>query len=186
NHRAFEHIKRFYNLTKGTKPDPSSFMSLGIYISVPFCRSKCSYCNFASGVFSAAQMGRYVDRLCADICSCRPWVAQLGGCVPGPVDSIYLGGGTPSLLPEAELQKLFSAIAGEFYLAPSAEITVECAPATLTEPVLDALVACGVNRISLGVQSFVDQEAASVARLHNREKVLSDIDRLRHYGVSNI
>src|SRR5438477_4577011 len=88
-------------------------MPLGLYISVPFCRSKCSYCNFASGVFSAAQMARYVDRLCADICSWRPWVAQLGGCVPGPVDSIYLGGGTPSLLPEAELQKLFSTIAGE-------------------------------------------------------------------------
>jgi oxygen-independent coproporphyrinogen-3 oxidase len=161
-------------------------MPLGIYISVPFCRSKCSYCNFASGVFSAAQMGRYVDRLCADIVSCRPMTAQLGCRVPGPVDSIYLGGGTPSLLPEAELKKLFSAIAGEFDLAPETEITVECAPATLTEPVLDALVACGVNRVSLGVQSFVDQEAASVARLHTREKVLSDIERLRCSGITNI
>jgi oxygen-independent coproporphyrinogen-3 oxidase len=161
-------------------------MPLGIYISVPFCRSKCSYCNFASGVFSAAQMGRYVDRLRADIVSCRPTVAQLGCRVPGPVDSIYLGGGTPSLLPEAELKKLFSAIAGEFDLAPETEITVECAPATLTEPVLDALVACGVNRVSLGVQSFVDHEAASVARLHTREKVLSDIERLRCSGITNI
>jgi len=161
-------------------------MSLGIYISVPFCRSKCSYCNFASGVFSAAQMGRYVDRLCADIVSCRPLVAQLGCRVPGPVDSIYLGGGTPSLLPEAELKKLFSAITGEFNLAPQAEITMECAPATLTEPALDALVACGINRISLGVQSFVNLEAASVARLHTKEKVLSDIEHLRQYGISNI
>jgi oxygen-independent coproporphyrinogen-3 oxidase len=161
-------------------------MSLGIYISVPFCRSKCSYCNFASGVFSAAQMGRYVDRLCADVAACRPLAAQLGCSNPGPVDSIYLGGGTPSLLPEAELKKLFSAIAGEFHLAPMAEITVECAPATLTEPVLNALVACGVNRVSLGVQSFVDREATSVARLHNRENVLSDIERLRRWGISNI
>src|SRR5437762_5117572 len=161
-------------------------MPLGIYISVPFCRSKCSYCNFASGVFSAAQMGLYVDRLCVDVVSCRPMTAQLGCRVPGPVDSIYLGGGTPSLLPEAELKKLFSAIAGEFDLAPEAEITVECAPATLTEPVLDALVARGVNRVSLGVQSFVDQEAASVARLHTREKVLSDIERLHRCGISNI
>lgn len=161
-------------------------MSLGIYISVPFCRSKCSYCNFASGVFSPAQMGRYVDRLCCDIVSCRPLAAQLACRVPGPVDSVYLGGGTPSLLPEAELKKLFSAIAGEFDLAPDAEITVECAPATLTEPILDALVACGVNRVSLGVQSFVDQEAASVARLHTRQKTLSDIERLRQYGIRNI
>jgi oxygen-independent coproporphyrinogen-3 oxidase len=161
-------------------------MSLGIYISVPFCRSKCSYCNFASGVFSPAQMGRYVDRLCCDIVSSRPLAAQLGCRVPGPVDSVYLGGGTPSLLPEAELKKLFSAIAGEFDLAPDAEITVECAPATLTEPVLDALVACGVNRVSLGVQSFVDQEAASVARLHTRQKTLGDIECLRRHGIDNI
>ncbi|HXB20790.1 MAG TPA: radical SAM family heme chaperone HemW, partial [Candidatus Solibacter sp.] len=110
----------------------------------------------------------------------------LGCRVPGPVDSVYLGGGTPSLLPEAELKKLFSAIAGEFDLAPDAEITVECAPATLTEPVLDALVACGVNRVSLGVQSFVDQEAASVARLHTRQKTLGDIECLRRHGIDNI
>ena len=161
-------------------------MSLGIYISVPFCRSKCSYCNFASGVFSPLQMGHYVERLCSDIVSCRPLVAQLNCRIPGPVDSIYLGGGTPSLLPEAELKRLFSAIAGEFDLAPQAEITVECAPATLTEPVLDALVACGVNRVSLGVQSFVDQEAASVARLHTRQKTLEDIERLRRHGIRNI
>jgi oxygen-independent coproporphyrinogen-3 oxidase len=131
-------------------------------------------------------MGRYVDRLCADIVASRPLAAQLGCLVPDPVDSIYFGGGTPSLLPEAELKKLFSMIAGEFKLAPKAEITVECAPATLTEPVLNALVACGVNRVSLGVQSFVDQEAASVARLHNREKVLSDIERLRLCGIGNV
>jgi oxygen-independent coproporphyrinogen-3 oxidase len=161
-------------------------MSTGIYISVPFCRSKCSYCNFASGVFSATQMERYVDRLCADIVSCRPLAAHLGCHIPGPVDSIYLGGGTPSLLPEAEMKRLFSTIAGEFDLAPGAEITVECAPATLTEPVLNALVACGVNRASLGVQSFVDQEAASVARLHTRDKVLKDIDALRRCGITNI
>ena len=131
-------------------------------------------------------MARYRDRLCADIVSCRPLLAQFGGCVPDLVDSIYLGGGTPSLLPEAELKKLFSALAGEFNLAPEVEITVECAPATLTEPVLETLVACGVNRVSLGVQSFVDQEAASVARLHTREKVLRDIECLCRSGITNI
>lgn len=131
-------------------------------------------------------MTRYVDRLCADIVSCRPLAAQLGGRISGPIDSIYLGGGTPSLLPEAELKRLFSAITGEFDFAPGAETTVECAPATLTEPILNALVACGVNRVSLGVQSFVDQEAASVARLHTQDKVLKDIDALRRYGIANI
>src|SRR5580765_6184501 len=161
-------------------------MHSGIYISVPFCRSKCTYCNFASGVFSAAQMGRYVERVVEDVRAFREYAAQLGALVPEAVDSIYLGGGTPSLLPPEELKKLFFALQQEFNIAPSAEITVECAPGTLTDPVIQTLVTCGVNRVSLGVQSFVDQEAASVARLHTRAKTLDDIARLRKAGISNI
>lgn len=161
-------------------------MSLGIYISVPFCRSKCSYCNFASGVFAAAQMERYIARVCADIASCREIAVKHDAQIPGSVDSIYLGGGTPTLLPAEQLRVLFARIAGEFSVARDAEITVECAPATLTQPVLEALVSCGVNRVSLGVQSFVDREAASVGRLHTSEKVLHDIERLRAHGITNI
>src|SRR5215471_3801544 len=103
-------------------------MPAGIYISVPFCRSKCSYCNFASGVFSAAQMGRYVDRLSADIGSFRTKSATYGALVLDQVDSIYLGGGTPSLLPPDELIKLFAALAVQFQISGDAEITMECAP----------------------------------------------------------
>ena len=161
-------------------------MGLGVYISVPFCRSKCSYCNFASGVFSAAQMGRYIERVCADIQSCRDVAASHKAAVPDKIDSIYLGGGTPSLLPPDELTQLFAALADQFQISRDAEITVECAPATLNEPVLKSLVACGVSRVSLGVQSFVDKEAASVARLHTREQVLNDIENLRATGISNI
>ncbi|HKV92236.1 MAG TPA: radical SAM family heme chaperone HemW [Candidatus Angelobacter sp.] len=161
-------------------------MQLGIYISVPFCRSKCTYCNFASGVFSAAQMGRYVDRVCEDAAVFHGYAAQLGASVPEVADSIYLGGGTPSLLPAEELKKLFSALRHEFKITPAAEITVECAPGTLTDEIIQTLSACGVNRVSLGVQSFVDKEAASVARLHTREKTLSDIERLRKVGITNI
>jgi oxygen-independent coproporphyrinogen-3 oxidase len=106
--------------------------------------------------------------------------------IPGAVDSIYLGGGTPSLLPPEELKKLFFTVRQEFKITPSAEITVECAPGTLTDEIIQALATRGVNRVSLGVQSFVDQEAASVARLHTREKTLSDIDRLRKAGITNI
>ena len=90
------------------------------------------------------------------------------------MDSIYLGGGTPSLLPPEELKKFFFALRQEFKIVPSAEITVECAPGTLTDAVIQTLVTRGVNRVSLGVQSFVDKEAASVARLHTREKTLDD------------
>ena len=161
-------------------------MHSGLYISVPFCRSKCTYCNFASGVFSAAQMGRYVERIIEDMRGLRPYVAQLGATIPDSVDSIYLGGGTPSLLPAEELKKLFFAVRQEFKLLPKAEITVECAPGTLTDEIIQTLVTRGVNRVSLGVQSFVDKEAASVARLHTREKTLNDIERLRKAGISNI
>jgi oxygen-independent coproporphyrinogen III oxidase len=161
-------------------------MSLGIYISVPFCRSKCTYCNFASGVFSAGQMGRYVERVTEDIQWLRANADKLGAAMPETVDSLYMGGGTPSLLPPEELKKLFFALRQEFKVLPKAEITVECAPGTLTDPVIQTLVTRGVNRVSLGVQSFVDQEAASVARLHTREKTLSDIERLRKAGISNI
>jgi oxygen-independent coproporphyrinogen-3 oxidase len=161
-------------------------VSLGVYISVPFCRTKCSYCNFASGVFSAAQMGRYVERLCADMTASRTLAARHGAHVPGAVDSIYLGGGTPSLLPADELAKLFGTIRAEFHVMSEAEITVECAPGMISDAALEALAACGVNRVSLGVQSFIDQEAASVGRLHTREKIFNDIERLRGAGISNL
>src|SRR5689334_3963093 len=161
-------------------------MHSGLYISVPFCRSKCTYCNFASGVFSAGQMGRYVERLIEDIRGIRAYVAQPGATIPDAVDCIYLGGGTPSLLPPEELKRLFFALRQEFKIIPSAEITVECAPGTLTDGIIQTLVTRGVNRVSLGVQSFVDQEAASVARLHTREKTLDDIARLRKAGIGNI
>ena len=161
-------------------------MHSGIYISVPFCRSKCTYCNFASGVFSAGQMGRYVERVGEDIKWLRANTDSLGVAMPETVDSIYLGGGTPSLLPPEELKKLFFTIRQEFKVLPKAEITVECAPGTLTDPIIHTLATRGVNRVSLGVQSFVDQEAASVARLHTREKTLDDIARVRKAGISNI
>lgn len=161
-------------------------MPVGIYISVPFCRSKCTYCNFASGVFSAAQMGRYIERLAVDVSASRDFARRHGGEIPDTADSIYLGGGTPSLLQPAELKKLFFILRQEFAVTPDPEITVECAPGTLTDQMLDAFIACGVNRVSLGVQSFVDREAASVARMHTREKILGDLELLRAAGITNL
>ncbi len=161
-------------------------MPAAIYISVPFCRSKCTYCNFASGVFSAAQMGGYVARLAEDVAACRDFARRQGAEIPDAVDSIYLGGGTPSLLQPTELKKLFFILLQEFDVIPGAEVTVECAPGTLDEETLDTLATCGVNRVSLGVQSFIDREAASVARLHTRDKTLGDIERLRAAGIANL
>ena len=159
---------------------------LGVYISVPFCRTKCSYCNFASDVFSRAVFERYVDRLCSDIANAERDANQMSGKFEREVDSIYLGGGTPTVLEPAQLQRLFDAVRSQFSVAPDAEVTVECAPGTLSSQLLDSLLLCGVNRVSLGVQSFIDQEAAAVGRLHNHAAVLDDIAHLRAAGISNI
>ena len=161
-------------------------MPLGIYISVPFCRTKCSYCNFASDVFSRAVFDRYVDRVCADIENAPQIAAEMGGQMERAVDSIYLGGGTPTVLDAAQLERIFGAVRSKFEIERAAEVTVECAPGTLNAAVLESLLRCGVNRVSLGVQSFVDQEAAAVGRLHKRATVLEDIVRLRDAGITNI
>ena len=161
-------------------------MPVGIYISVPFCRTKCSYCNFASDVFSRSAFERYVDQVCADIANAWPTAAEMGAQFEQDVDSIYGGGGTPTVLDPAQLQRVFDAVRSQFSVLPDAEITVECAPGTLTPSVLDGLLRCGVNRVSLGVQSFVDGEASAVGRLHKRATVLDDVARLRAAGVANI
>ena len=105
--------------------------ALGLYISVPFCRSKCTYCNFASGVYPASEHARYVDRLIEDLRTSGKWAARMGVELPRRVDSVYLGGGTPSLLAPELLNRLFTTIRAEFELEPEAEITVECAPGQL-------------------------------------------------------
>jgi putative oxygen-independent coproporphyrinogen III oxidase len=161
-------------------------MPLGLYIAVPFCRSKCSYCNFASDVFSRAVFDRYVDRVCSDIERAPQSAEQMGGRFERAVDSVYLGGGTPTVLDITQLERLFVTISQNFELQPDTEITVECAPGTLTAAVLEAFQRCGVNRVSLGVQSFIDIEAASVGRLHKRATVVDDIAGLRDAGISNI
>jgi len=159
---------------------------LGIYISVPFCRTKCSYCNFASDVFSRAVFERYLDRVCADIENAQKVAEEMGGRMQRAVDSIYLGGGTPTVLDAAQLERVFATVRSQFVVKPEAEVTVECAPGTLTGAMLESLLRCGVNRMSLGVQSFVDQEAAAVGRMHKRATVLEDIVRLRAAGITNI
>jgi len=161
-------------------------MPLGLYISVPFCRTKCSYCNFASDVFSRAVFDRYIARECGEIKQSQKAAERMGGRFERQVDSIYFGGGTPTILEVAQMERIFVTISQTFAVEPEVEITMECAPGTLTAAMLDAFARWGVTRVSLGVQSFMDQEAASVGRLHKREIVLDDIARLRAAGISNI
>jgi oxygen-independent coproporphyrinogen-3 oxidase len=160
--------------------------ALGIYISIPFCKAKCTYCNFASGVYPASEHARYVDRLVRDLESAGEWAGRVNGYLPRRVDTVYLGGGTPSLLAPGLIEHLFSAIRTNFNLDVDAEITVECAPGQIADETLDALVASGVNRVSLGVQSFIDREAQSSGRLHSRAIVEDDLRRFRAAGIRNI
>jgi oxygen-independent coproporphyrinogen-3 oxidase len=160
--------------------------ALGLYVSIPFCRSKCTYCNFASGVYPASEHERYIDRVIQDLSASRSWAEKVGLELPRAVDSVYLGGGTPSLLSAELISRLFAAMRSHFEFVSGAEITVECAPGQLADDALSALASAGVNRVSLGVQSFIDLEAHSSGRLHNRATVTSDLNRLRAAGITNL
>jgi len=173
----------------------NSSVHSALYLSVPFCRTKCSFCNFASGVFSRDLFDRYVAHLEHQIAhtphlarqaSAAGGVALSGAGFDPLLDSIYLGGGTPSVLAPDQLDRLFAAIASVFEVSSHAEITVEVAPGTLSEEILAALLRARVNRVSLGVQSFIDQESRSVGRLHTRAVALDDIARLREAGITEI
>ncbi|MGH9598504.1 MAG: coproporphyrinogen-III oxidase family protein, partial [Terracidiphilus sp.] len=160
--------------------------ALGLYISIPFCRSKCTYCNFASGVYPARDHERYVNRLIEDLSAARGWAAQMGVDLPRRVDTVYLGGGTPTLLAPQLLSRLFCSMRAGFDFDAHAEITVECAPGQLPDETLEAMAGAGVNRVSLGVQSFIDSEAHASGRLHNRAMVEADLSRLRAAGIANL
>src|SRR4051812_47455875 len=131
------------NATRRQK-GPIRHNSLGLYIAVPFCRSKCTYCNFASGVYPAAEHRRHVERLTEDLTGAAAWASQMGANLPRDLDTVYLGGGTPTLLAPELIQKLFQAIRSQFSLATEAEITVECAPGQLPDATMETLVAVGV------------------------------------------
>ena len=159
---------------------------VGVYISIPFCKAKCSFCNFASDVFAPGRMEAYVTRLCKEIRGARARAAATGAFLPERLDTIYFGGGTPSLLEPAMMRSIFAALRAEFAIESGAEITLECAPGQLAEATLLELLDQGLNRVSLGIQSFVDAEAAAVGRLHTRAMCLAEIARLRSAGVLDI
>jgi oxygen-independent coproporphyrinogen-3 oxidase len=161
-------------------------VSLGVYISVPFCRAKCSFCNFASGVSTAERVAEYVRRLCAEIADAGAKAARLGVELPRVVDTVYVGGGTPSLLEPEELRAIFAALRREFVVEEGAEITLEAAPGQIGEALLAEALQMGVNRVSLGVQSFVDRESAAVGRSHTGEGCLREMARLRAAGVAEV
>jgi oxygen-independent coproporphyrinogen-3 oxidase len=164
----------------------SATTPLGVYLSVPFCRAKCSFCNFASGVSSAERIAGYVETLCAEIDAAPAIAARLGAALPRVVDTVYFGGGTPSLLTPAQMQRIFVSLRRNFDVRTDAEITMEAAPGQIADEALDAAMRCGVNRVSLGVQSFVDRESAAVGRTHTGASCLAEIARLRAAGLKEV
>jgi oxygen-independent coproporphyrinogen III oxidase len=144
----------------------------GIYISWPFCAQKCTYCNFASGVLPRELEGRYLAALLREISS-HAWQST--------PDTVYLGGGTPSGMEMDHLAPLLSSLPGSWR-----EATIEAAPGTLTGERIEAWIGAGINRVSLGVQSFVRQELARTGRKHTAEIVAQDVALLRAHGVDNI
>ena len=154
----------------------------GLYVALPFCRAKCSYCNFASGVFPLRRQEEYCRALIREL---ELTLAGLGG---GRllVDTMYWGGGTPTLLVPACLAALAEEIRVRVVVHPGAEFTVEAMPGTLDDEILGVLAAAGVNRVSLGVQSFHEAEARAVGRLHTQAAVLADLERLRRRGLANV
>jgi oxygen-independent coproporphyrinogen-3 oxidase len=131
-------------------------------------------------------MERYVERVCAEIRLSRGRAAELRAELPGRVDTVYFGGGTPSLLSVEQVRRLFAALRGEFEVTADAEITVECAPGQLGDATLEEMLRQGMNRVSFGVQSFVDAEARAVGRMHTREICLGELARMRAAGVEEI
>ncbi len=148
-------------------------MSSGVYISIPFCAQKCTYCNFASGVFPADLVQDYLAALHAEIAAER-W-AQ-------PPDTLYLGGGTPSLLEPEELGPILRRLPQVAW----AESTIEAAPGTVTAERAALWRGLGIDRVSLGVQSFVAREIAATGRKHSAQQVQEEVRLLRREGISKI
>ena len=145
----------------------------GVYLSYPFCAQKCTYCNFASGVFPRELESRYHAALEREIHQ-HPWQWR--------PETVYLGGGTPSAMDDSALAALLSAIPG----CPWREATIEAAPGGITAAKARAWVECGINRVSLGVQSFVDTEIRRTGRKHSAAIVAGEIGILRDSGLANI
>jgi oxygen-independent coproporphyrinogen III oxidase len=152
----------------------------GIYIHIPFCRSRCSYCDFSTGLYESALAERYVASVISEITSWQE-VDQ-----PRPVDTIYFGGGTPSLLSPAQLEALLDAVRKRFEILPNAEVTMEMNPGTVTPEALSAFRELGINRGSFGAQTFDDRELARLGRSHTVADTRQTFSLLREAGFDNV
>jgi len=150
---------------------------LGLYVHIPFCSAICNYCNFNRGLFDAGLKEQYVSALLREIAS------EADG---APADTIYFGGGTPSLLDPGEVEAIIDACRCAFSVSVDAEITLEANPETVTPERLAGFLAAGVNRLSFGVQSFRDEELRRLTRLHSAARAAEAFATARRAGFDNI
>jgi oxygen-independent coproporphyrinogen-3 oxidase len=163
---------------------------LGIYIQVPFCQTKCTYCNFHTGVVSAGRFSPYADAVVQEIHRHRELYRAAGvelpvGFARAAVDTVYIGGGTPSLLEPRLLGQMMDAIRETFPLELS-EVTLEADPETVEAGKAAGWAGAGINRVSFGVQSFVDRELTAAGRMHRRADIYRAVPLLREAGIRNI
>lgn len=172
--------------------------TLGVYIQVPFCSSKCTFCNFSSKVAPTSVLEEYLGSLEREI-DLLPRLATSGlvddGSAVGPtsasflalpVDSVYLGGGTPTLAGSDGLERIFTALRRRLFFADTPEITLEMTPGSADAGLLSACRELGINRLSIGAQSFDDRELRPVGRLHSGTDTVEQIRRARAAGFENI
>ena len=150
----------------------------GIYIHIPFCVEKCRYCDFYSLAAAASGHAGFVAALVREIAS--------GAALPGPPDTVYFGGGTPSILGPAAIERILSQVAGSYSLAPDVEITLEANPGTLKKGDLTRYRAMGINRLNLGVQSFDDKDLAFLGRCHRAQTARLALDAAKAAGFDNL
>ncbi len=153
-------------------------MALGLYLHIPFCAAICNYCNFNRGLFDAGLKEQYVSALLSEIRDAAESST--------PADTIFFGGGTPSLLEPSEIGSLIAACRESFALAADAEITMEANPETVTPERLELFHAAGVNRLSYGVQSFRDDELHRLSRLHSASRAREAVAMARAAGFDNL
>jgi oxygen-independent coproporphyrinogen-3 oxidase len=154
--------------------------SLSLYIHIPFCTLKCSYCDFNSYAGIEGLMRPFVDALCREM---RLWAPVVAG---RRVETVFFGGGTPSLLPLKEVQRIVGAMREAFNLEPEAEVSFEANPGTIDRDYLRGLFIAGVNRISFGVQSFHDDELAALDRIHSADQAKEAYRWAREAGLERI
>ncbi len=156
----------------------------GIYIHIPFCRNKCPYCDFYSNVQDKDTIDRYISAIIIELKTRERLASYVEGKISA--DTVYFGGGTPSLLPAEGFERIMDALRENINLSPESEITVECNPSSSSDRLFSVLKRIGVNRISLGLQSAVLQERKLLGRSGTRDEVSKALEACKRSGIDNI